>query len=84
MSSMKTVEAAAYILGDIKNIPEGKSTIAALYPSVALGTRSAAFRLLSKKGLIEVAFIAFEGTKNWKPSELARDIRDGEELSAVL
>jgi len=81
---MKTQNAAAAILADMLTMPADKSIPACMYFNVALGTRSAAFRLLSKKGLIEVDFVAYVGNKNWKVSELGRSVRSGEELSAVL
>ena len=78
---MTTEAAAAMILADLRTVP---SSPAMGWFRIHRTTRAAAFRLLSKRGLIEVAYVGGYGTKNWRLSEKGRAVREGEELSAVL
>ncbi len=80
---MTTANAAAQILASFLRMPNG-STPAAMFHTINRSARSAAFRLLSKQGLIEVDYVGCTGSKVWKLSAKGRTVRTGEELSAVL
>lgn len=81
---MDTTTAAATILAQFRKFGPNDATPACLFFTIPRGARAAAFRLLSKLGLIEVAYMGGTGsTKNWRPTAKALQVRDGEELSAV-
>jgi len=77
---METITAAARILADLRRV---SSSPAILWHNIPRAKRAAAFRLLSKLGLIEVAFVA-GSTKNWRLSERGRAVGVGEEFSALV
>lgn len=79
---METFAAAVEILAFFRRKAGGTSP-AVLFHSIPRTPRAAAFRLLSKLGLIEVAYIGGGGAKNWRATAKALALRDGEELSAV-
>lgn len=81
---MDTTTAAATILAQFRKFGPNDATPACMFFTVHRSVRAAAFRRLSKLGLIEVAYMGGTGsTKNWRPTAKARALRDGEELSAV-
>ena len=86
---METLAAATRILVDLRKIREQHPTNLPATPAmlweraVHRAARSAAFRLLSKRGLIENAYPNSNGPKLWRATDKAMALRDGEEFSAI-